>query len=96
MPRPRSPNRDKAFAIWQEHGGNILLKDIAAQLDVSETQVRKWKNQDKWEQAGKVTLPNANSNVTKPKGGQPGNQNAVGNDGGRSAGQQECRETRFL
>lgn len=86
MPRPRSPNRDKAFAIWQESGGNLLLKDIAAQLDVSESQVRKWKNQDEWEQVGKVTLPNTNSNVTKHKGGQPGNQNAVGNDGGAPLG----------
>lgn len=96
MPRPRSPNRDKAFAIWQEHGGNILLKDIAAQLDVSETQVRKWKNQDKWEQAGKVTLPNANSNVTKPKGGQPGNQNAVGNDGGAPLGNKNAEKHGFF
>lgn len=86
LPRPRSPNRDKAFAIWQESGGNLLLKDIAAQLDVSESQVRKWKNQDEWEQVGKVTLPNTNSNVTKHKGGQPGNQNAVGNDGGAPLG----------
>ena len=86
MPRPRSPNRDKAFAIWQESGGNLLLKDIAAQLDVSESQVRKWKNQDQWEQTGMVTLPNVKSNVTNQKGGQPGNQNAVGNDGGAPLG----------
>lgn len=96
MPRQRSPNREKAFEIWQEHGGNILLKDIAAQLDVSETQVRKWKNQDKWEQAGKVTLPNANSNVTKPKGGQPGNQNAVGNDGGAPPGNKNAEKHGFF
>ena len=78
MPRQRSPNRDKAFRLWQESDGNLLLKDIAAQLDVSESQVRKWKNQDQWEQAGMVTLPNMKSNVTNQKGGQPGNQNAVG------------------
>lgn len=78
MPRQRSPNRDKAFRLWQESDGNLLLKDIAAQLGVSESQVRKWKNQDKWEQTGMVTLPNMKSNVTNQKGGQPGNQNAVG------------------
>lgn len=66
MPRQRSPNRDKAFAIWKESGGEMLLKDIAAVLEVSEVQVRKWKNQDKWEQ-NKGTLPKANSNVTKKK-----------------------------
>ena len=78
MPRQRSPNRDKAFRLWQESDGNLLLKDIAAQLGVSESQVRKWKNQDKWEQTGMVTLPNMKSTVTNQKGGQPGNQNAVG------------------
>ena len=83
MPRQRSPNRDKAFEIWQESGESLLLKDIAAQLGVSENQIRKWKNQDDWEQKRKVTLPIAKGNVTKRKsGGQPGNQNAVGNDGG--------------
>lgn len=43
----------------------MLLKDIAAQLGVSDTQVRKWKNQDQWE---KVTLPNTKGNVTNGNG----------------------------
>jgi uncharacterized protein YjcR len=51
------------------------LKDIAAELQVSEEQIRKWKNQDKWD---KVTLPNAKGNVTNHKGAPVGNQNAVG------------------
>lgn len=78
MARPRSPNRDRAYKLWLESSKNRPLKDIAEELNVSEEQVRKWKNQDKWD---KVTLPNANSNVTKHKGGQPGNQNAVGHGG---------------
>lgn len=78
MPRQRSPNRDKAFELWQESAGKRLLKDIAAELGVSETQVRKWKNQDKWETESKVTLPKRKSNVTKRKGGQKGNKNAAG------------------
>lgn len=80
MPKQRSPNREKALHLWLESNKTRLLKDIAAELAVSEQQIRKWKNQDKWD---KVTLPNTNSNVTKRKeGGQPGNKNAVGNDGG--------------
>lgn len=75
MPRPRSPSRDKAKQLWLESGKKRLLKDIAEELQVSEEQVRKWKNQDKWD---KVTLPNGNSNVTKHKGAQPGNKNASG------------------
>ena len=79
MARPRSPNRDKAFQLWLESNKKKQLKDIAAELQVSETQVRKWKNQDKWD---KVTLPKRNGNVTNHKGGQPGNKNAAGNKGG--------------
>lgn len=80
MARPRSPNRDKACELWLKSGKKRQLKDIAAELGVSEEQIRKWKNQDQWD---KVTLPNAKSNVTnhRNKGGQPGNRNAVGHGG---------------
>ena len=79
MARPRSPNRDKAFQLWLVSGRKRLLKDIASELQVSEEQIRKWKNQDKWD---KVTLPKAKGNVTKKKkGGQPGNRNAAGHGG---------------
>lgn len=76
MPRQRSPKRDMAYQLWVDSGKQKKLKDIAAELDVSESQVRKWKNQDKWN--GNVTNT-AKSNVTKRKrGGQPDNKNAVG------------------
>lgn len=64
MARPRSPNRDKAFRLWVDSGKKRKLKDIAEELVVSEEQVRKWKNQDKWD---KVTLPKTKSNVTNQK-----------------------------
>ena len=75
MARPRSPGRDKARQLWLESGKSRLLKSIAEELQVSEEQVRKWKNQDKWD---KVTLPNENSKKKKKKGAQPGNKNAAG------------------
>lgn len=75
MARPRSPGRDKARQLWLESGKSRLLKSIAEELQISEEQVRKWKNQDKWDL---VTLPNGNGNVTKQKGAQPGNKNASG------------------
>lgn len=65
MPRARSPNRDKAFRIWKESKGEVALKDIAEQLGVKDTQVRKWKNQDKWEEQLKGTLPKKKGNVTR-------------------------------
>lgn len=76
MPRARSPKRDEAYQLWLASDGKKKLKDIASELEVSETQIRKWKNQDKWN--SNVTNQ-TNSNVTKRKhGGQPGNKNAVG------------------
>lgn len=78
MPRERSPNRDKAYSIWLASDKSKRLKDIASELGVSESLIRKWKNQDKWN--GNVTNQR-NGNVTnqnKKHGGQPGNKNAAG------------------
>lgn len=79
MPRQRSPKRDLAYRLWLESDKKRKLKDIAAELEVSESQVRKWKNQDNWK--GNVTNK-TKGNVTKRRGGQPGNKNAVGGAGG--------------
>lgn len=64
MSRARSLNRDKAFEIYKQHNGEILLKDIATQLGVKDAQIRKWKSQDKWEENLKGTLPKNKRNVT--------------------------------
>lgn len=64
MSRARSPNRDKAFEIYKQHNGEILLKDIATQLGVKDAQIRKWKSQDKWEENLKGMLPKNKRNVT--------------------------------
>ena len=63
MPRQRSPERDLAYQLWIESGKTKKLKDIAAELGVSESQVRKWKNQDKWNS----NVTKQISNVTEPK-----------------------------
>ena len=93
MARPRSPNRDKAMQLWLDSKKKRQLKDIAAELQVSEEQVRKWKNQDKWD---KVTLPKLKSNVTNHRGGQPGNKNATGPPGNKNAVKTGEFETLFL
>lgn len=83
MPRARSPKRDEAYKMWLDSGGKKKLKDIASDLGVSESQVRKWKNLDKWN--GNVTNQ-SKGNVTKRKrGGQPGNHNATGPPGNKNA-----------
>ncbi|WPZ17803.1 terminase small subunit [Geobacillus subterraneus] len=67
MPRQRDPRRDEAFEIWKASGGEMKLKDIAAKLGVSDTQVRKWKNLDQWERKlkGNVTIEKRNVTNTK-------------------------------
>jgi phage terminase small subunit len=71
MPRQRSPNRDKAKDMYLNSKGKVVLKEIAAELGVSDTQIRKWKNQDKWDDILKGTLPKQKgtkkSNATNKK-----------------------------
>ncbi|MGR6896985.1 phage terminase small subunit [Rummeliibacillus sp. BSL5] len=68
MPRARDPNRDKAKKLYLESSGKMLLKDIAEQLEKSDSQIRKWKNQDKWADHLKGNVTNqSKGNVTKRK-----------------------------
>ncbi|MFJ8513404.1 phage terminase small subunit [Lysinibacillus xylanilyticus] len=79
MARPRNPKRDEAFLIWLESKGQMLLRDIAKQLELSDSQIRKWKNQDKWDDHLKGNVTKSKGNVTKrSRGAQVGNSNAKG------------------
>lgn len=64
----------------------MKLKDIAAALSIGETQVRKWKSQEKWANDLNSNVTNeSKGNVTK-RGAPRGNKNAVGNRGGAPEG----------
>ncbi|KAI3346255.1 phage portal protein [Clostridium botulinum] len=74
MARERSPLRNKAKELYINSKGTMKLVDIAAQLDIKDSQVRKWKSQDKWDNelgTSKGALPNkkvqSKSNVTNKK-----------------------------
>ncbi|PVE17191.1 hypothetical protein DDA98_04915 [Clostridium perfringens] len=67
MDRERSPNRDKAFEIYKDYDGDIKLIDIAKELNIKYSLIRKWKSQDNWDDKLKVALPISNSNVTNQK-----------------------------
>lgn len=68
MARARDPNRETAKHLYLESEGKMLLKDIAAQLGKSDTQIRKWKNLDKWDDHLKGNVTNeSKSNVTNKK-----------------------------
>lgn len=60
MPRARSPERDLAYQLWLNSGKQKKLKEIAAELGVSEDLVSKWKRQDKWSESP------TNKNPTNP------------------------------
>ena len=64
----RSPKRDQAKEIWEKSCGKKSIKELAAELGVSESQIRKWKSQDKWV-------------AKKPRGAPKGNKNAAGHKG---------------
>lgn len=85
MARKRDPRRDKAKKIWQESNGEKQLKEIASELNVSDSQIRKWKSIDKWSAELKGNVTNAKGNVTNLGGAPFGNQNAVGNKGNSRA-----------
>jgi uncharacterized protein YjcR len=84
MARPRNPDRDKAFEIWSESGGAAKLKDIANQIGVPDSRLRKWKTEDNWDQKIKERSDSnkgalLNSNRSAPKRGAPiGSKNAKG------------------
>lgn len=85
MARKRDPRRDEAKKIWLESNGEKQLKEIASELNVSDSQVRKWKSQDKWSAELKSNVTNGKSNVTFQGGAPFGNQNAKGNKGNSRA-----------
>ncbi|EMF0506372.1 small subunit of terminase [Enterococcus hirae] len=85
MARKRDPRRDEAKKIWLESNGEKQLKEIASELNVSDSQIRKWKSQDKWSAELKSNVTNDKSNVTNQGGAPIGNQNAKGNKGNSRA-----------
>lgn len=89
MPRGRSPNRDKAHEIYQQHGGKITNREIAAMLEEDEKVIAVWKSRDKWN----VVQQSKKRCTTKAKGGQPGNRNAVGHGGTGPPGNKNAVKT---
>ena len=85
MARKRDPRRDQAKETWLKSNGKKVLKELANELNVSDSQIRKWKSIDKWADELKGNVTNSKSNVTNKGGAPPGNKNAVGNKGNKSA-----------
>ncbi|MCM3386300.1 phage terminase small subunit [Bacillus subtilis] len=84
MPRPRDPRRDEAFRLWKESCGSKKLKDIAEELGITSSTIRKWKANDKWEEKIKGSAPKSKGSALLRRGAPKGNKNAIGNKGGRA------------
>lgn len=67
MGRPRKPMREKVKKIYIEKNGKISTRELARYAGVSESKIRTWKSEDKWNDA-----------LSKQKGAPIGNQNAKG------------------
>lgn len=70
----RSDEREAARAEYmarKKKGGEVNLRQLADDLHLKYDTVRRWKSKDGWD-----------TPTGRKPGGQPGNQNAVGNGGG--------------
>ncbi len=74
----RAPDEryDKAYDLFIN---GLKLVEIASQLNLPEGTVRRWKSTHKWDSE---RSDNKSERSERKKGGQPGNKNAIGNEGG--------------
>ncbi len=69
MPRQRSPSRDEAKRMYLDSKGKILLKDIAKVVGKRDSDIRKWKSLDKWDEELKGNALIAKRNAPKQNKG---------------------------
>lgn len=69
MPRQRSPSRDEAKRMYLDSKGKMLLKDIAKAVSKRDSDIRKWKSLDKWDEELKGNAPIAKRNAPKQNKG---------------------------
>lgn len=69
MPRQRSPSRDEAKRMYLDSKGKMLLKDIAKAVSKRDSDIRKWKSLDKWDEELKRNAPIAKGNAPKQNNG---------------------------
>lgn len=79
MARAPDERQEQAKELFLQ---GMKLIDISKALGVPVGTIRSWKNRYNWDEKSNATLHKRKRNVAKAKGGQPGNQNAIGNHGG--------------
>ncbi len=76
MARAPDERYNQAYELYKS---GMKLVEIASQLNLPEGTVRRWKSTHKWDNE---RSDKKSERSHKKKGGQPGNKNAVDNDGG--------------
>jgi uncharacterized protein YjcR len=79
---------DQKELAYQDYLKGMKYKDIAEKYGVTINTVKSWKTRYKWSRDGVHTKDK--SVHTRKRGGQPGNKNAVGNEGGAPKGNQNA------
>ena len=79
MARAPDERQEQAKELFLQ---GMKLIDISKALEVPVGTIRSWKNRYNWDEKSNATLHKRKRNVAKAKGGQRGNQNAIGNHGG--------------
>ena len=79
MARAPDERQEQAKELFLQ---GMKLIDISKALGVPVGTIRSWKKRYNWDKKSNATLHKRKRNVAKAKGGQPGNQNAIGNHGG--------------
>lgn len=79
MARAPDERQEQAKELFLQ---GMKLIDISKALEVPVGTIRSWKRRYNWDKKSNATLHKRKRNVAKAKGGQPGNQNAIGNHGG--------------
>ena len=79
MARAPDERQEQAKELFLQ---GMKLIDISKALEVPVGTIRSWKKRYNWDKKSNATLHKRKRNVAKAKGGQRGNQNAIGNHGG--------------
>lgn len=83
MPKSSKTKREQAFDLWIESKFKKKLVDIAKELGVAASTVRKWKSVDKWEERVQGNAPDDEVERSRERySSAKGNQRAKGNKGG--------------
>ncbi|WP_409370319.1 terminase small subunit [Lysinibacillus sp. 38-6] len=63
----RNKNRNKAWKYYLKNKGNVTLKALAAKYGVSESTIRRWKKEDRWDEEQPPSLRKKKSIRGSPK-----------------------------